>query len=87
MDLLTGIKVVVSPALPIRPSFSEDIHRRVRHGLADALACIGEEPGPEPGAATHAISVHRDGMMFVSQQVYDQFMQIKEDLDASQAVA
>lgn len=54
---LDGIPVLIHPALPMHPSPREDARRMVRHGLADVLAWLGEDVGPEPGAATHVMYV------------------------------
>lgn len=55
MTATASIPVVVSPALPIRPTDEEYVVRIVRHGLADVLQWLGEDVGPKPGDATHAI--------------------------------
>ena len=66
---LYDLPVVVSPALPIVPTDSENIVRLVRHGLTDVLAWLGEDVGPKPGDCTHAIKVV--GTLFVSQEMHD----------------
>lgn len=50
-----GWPVIVSSALPIAPSPGEQARRIVRHGLADVLAWLGEDVGPEPDALTHVV--------------------------------
>jgi hypothetical protein len=66
---LYDLPVVVSPALPIIPTDAENIVRMVRHGLADALAWLGEDVGPKPGDCTHAVEAM--GTLFVSQEMHD----------------
>jgi len=56
--------VVVSNALPMDPSTREWARHYVRHGMADILAWLGEEVGPEPDAQTHAVSA--GGVLYVS---------------------
>jgi hypothetical protein len=63
------LRVVVTPALPIAPTFAEDIVRSVRHGLADVLEWLGEDVGPKPGEYTHAIRV--GSQLYVSQELFD----------------
>lgn len=50
-----GWPVLVSPALPLVPSPGEWARRFVRHGMADVLAWLGEDVGPEPDALTHVM--------------------------------
>lgn len=64
-----GTRVVVTPYLPVEPTFAEQIRRRVRHGLADVLAWLGEEVGPEPTSPIGAITT--PDAIYVSQEVYD----------------
>lgn len=46
---LAGIPVIVSPVMPTRPPTPGEWARRyVRHGMADELAWLGEDVGPEP---------------------------------------
>ncbi len=54
---LLGIPVVESDVLPLVPSPGMVGRRLVRHGLADVLAWLGEDVGPEPDAQTHALMV------------------------------
>ena len=58
------MRVTVSPALPLLPSMEEDVVRAVRHGLADVLEWLGEEVGPHPGDAVHALRI--GGTLYVS---------------------
>ena len=65
-----GLGIIVSPhLLPMYPSPSEDARRIVRHGMADVLAWLGEEVGPKPGEAAHALQ-HQGGLL-VSQELFD----------------
>lgn len=71
-----GWPVVVSPALPLRPSPGEQGRRIVRHGMADVLAWLGEDVGPKPEALTHvmfAMDPARSGgaVAFVSAEMYE----------------
>lgn len=50
-----SIQVVVSPTLPIPPSDAVRARRLVRHGMADVLAWLGEDVGPEPDALAHVL--------------------------------
>lgn len=54
---MLGIRIIESDALPIAPSFPEQIRRRVRHELAArcpaALRTL--DVGPRPEDETHAI--------------------------------
>lgn len=52
---LRGVPVLVSSLLPYPPTPGEEARRIVRHGLADVLKWLGEDPGPKPDALTHAI--------------------------------
>jgi hypothetical protein len=70
MKLETGLPVRISPQLPIAPSDEDNIVRSVRHGLADVLAWLGEDVGPKPGAACHAIST--PSALYVSQECFDE---------------
>jgi len=40
------LPMVISAALPIPPTDTDNIIRTVRHGLADVLEWLGEEVGP-----------------------------------------
>lgn len=64
------LSLVVSPALPIRPTLAEDAVRMVRHGLSDVLNWLGEDVGPKPGAATHIITA--GSTVFVSKELHEQ---------------
>lgn len=48
LDTFLGMQVVVSEHCVAKPTPGEWAKRFVRHGLADALRLIGEEPGPQP---------------------------------------
>lgn len=61
-----GLRVVVSPLLPMPPSHKEDARRIVRHGLAartlsgmtvGVLEWLGEDVGPAPGVPTTALII------------------------------
>jgi hypothetical protein len=64
-----GLRVVVSPLLPMYPTPGEDGRRIVRHGLADVLAWLGEDVGPKPGEPTHAYRI--GDVVVCSQEVAD----------------
>lgn len=71
-----GMPVLVSPALPLRPSPGEWARRFVRHGMADVLEWLGEEVGPEPDALTHVMvgmDLAHDGSViaFVSAEMFE----------------
>ena len=55
MSGLFGIPVIESPVLPMKPTPGMWARRYVRHGMADVLAWLGEDVGPEPDAETHAL--------------------------------
>ena len=67
-----GLRVVVSPALPVPPSLTEDVVRTVRHTMAPTLRWLGEDVGPEPGEPTHAY-VLPGGVMLASPALADRF--------------
>lgn len=46
---LMGLPVVQSDLCTRPPTPAEDARRIVRHGLADVLEWLGEDPGPRPG--------------------------------------
>jgi hypothetical protein len=52
-----SMRVVESPLLPLYPSDAENARRIVRHGLADVLLWLGENPGPAPGVPTRAFTI------------------------------
>jgi len=67
---LSGVDVIVSPALPgPAPSLAEDTVRTVRHGLANVLEWLGKDVGPLPGARTHMVQA--GGALYVSAELYD----------------
>ena len=49
------VALLVSDQLPIHPSPGEQARRLVRRGMADVLEWLGEDVGPGPHDATHAI--------------------------------
>jgi hypothetical protein len=57
MSELFGIPVIESPVLPMKPTPGMWARRYVRRGLADVLAWLGEDVGPEPDAETHALLI------------------------------
>jgi hypothetical protein len=73
-----SLNLVVSPALPIIPSITEDAVRMVRHGLADVLAWLGEDVGPGPGQATHAVMA--GDTLLVSKEMHER---IRHDTSAT----
>ena len=68
--LFLGYEVIPNPfTLPKHPTPAEDARRIVRHGLADTLKWLGQDPGPKPGAVTHAILLDARRMI-VSEELY-----------------
>lgn len=74
-----GLRVVVSPYLPVPPSPGEEARRIVRHGFdqthlngmrSSVLRWLGEKPGPKPEEQSHAYALG-DGTMIVSQHYAD----------------
>ena len=61
MNNLFGVKVVVSPLLPIYPDHKTDARRIVRHGMYAALPWLKGNPGPKPGVPTVAMLVNDRG--------------------------
>jgi hypothetical protein len=59
--------VQVSTALPTPPSFTEQIRRQVRHGMADVLEWCSIPVGPAPTDECHAVFV--GGMLVVSEEL------------------
>ena len=76
-----GLPVIVSPALPIDPTDAENTVRGVRHGLPDVLEWLGEDVGPKPGAATHAVQTPT--AIFVSREAYDELKKVATPLQAA----
>jgi hypothetical protein len=68
------LPVIVNTVLPIEPTAAENTVRAVRHGLADVLAWLGEDVGPKPGAATHAVQTPT--AIFVSREGYDELKKV-----------
>ena len=66
------LPMVISAALPIPPTDTDNIIRTVRHGLADVLEWLGEEVGPEPGECSHF--AYALGTLFVSQEMHDKLV-------------
>jgi len=66
--LRVGLRVVVSPTLPIVPSTPEVCARIVRHALRHVLDAAGEEVGPSPHARTHAYAL--PGELVVSAEMF-----------------
>lgn len=68
-----GFRVVISRALPMAPSFAEQLRRRVRHGLiARCPAALRTlRPGPGPDEVTHSFWSPVDRILFVDQETYD----------------
>lgn len=54
-EMLGGLPVMESPALPFRPSPGEEARRIVRHGMRNVLEWLEMEIGPEPGHVTHCV--------------------------------
>lgn len=50
---LDGVPLLISPALPMRPSPGEVGRRIARHVMADVLEWLGEPVGPKPDELTH----------------------------------
>lgn len=70
---LYHVDVQVTDLLPIHPSAGEVGRRIVRHGLADVLRWLGEDPGPPPDEPTvAAVAVDpanpRDPIVFVARE-------------------
>lgn len=85
MTAFGGLPVVVSPGLPIPPSFGESIRRRVRHGLADVLEWCGQDVGPKPDAVTHAVVsadpvVGGAAVVFVSRGMFERLRKYDANL-------
>lgn len=69
--MIGGYSVIVSDLLPMDPDWGKQAERIVRHGLADVLAWLGEDVGPEPDL--NPIEVLQDaegGRLIVSPRVY-----------------
>ena len=58
--MLDGIPIVELAVLPIYPDAGETARAIVRHGLADILAWLGEDVGPEPQEPIHLLEVDND---------------------------
>lgn len=66
-----GYSVIVSDLLPMGPNWGEQAERIVRHGLADVLAWLGEDVGPEPDLNPIEVLQSVDNwQIVVSQRVY-----------------
>jgi len=46
--VIGGLSIIVTNLLPFDPAPGLQAERMVRHGLADVLAWLGEDVGPEP---------------------------------------
>jgi hypothetical protein len=68
VDGYQGVRIYVTPALPIYPSDVENARRIVRQGLSDVLAYLGEDVGPAPFEPIHMFK-SRDGI-FVSPETH-----------------
>lgn len=54
-DQIFGLRMVVSPLLPIVPSDGDNARRIVRHGLKERLPWLDIEPGHKPFESTEMI--------------------------------
>lgn len=75
-----GLNVQVLGILPMYPSPTEDAKRIVRQGMAD-ITLHGKplvDPGPAPGAATHAIVDKHARVAFVSRDYLDEILRSSE---------
>ena len=64
---MSGLRMIVSPLLPIDPTTPDVCARIVRHGLRYVLDAVGEDVGPAPHARTHAYTL--PGVLVVSAQM------------------
>lgn len=76
-----GVKVLPSPALPVRPSLGEWCRRYTRHQWGpEVLGWLGQDVGPHPDAETHLLyaplgsGAALDPTLFVSPAVYEQIV-------------
>ena len=76
--------VHVSRTLPLQPSPGEVGRRIVRHGLADVLQWLGEDPGLAPDAAVHVVA--RSGVLLVSPEAASKLRVVRDVLTGTDRV-
>lgn len=69
--LPTGYEIRVSRALPIVATDAMIARAIVRHGLADVLRWLGEEPGLAPGQSGHIVVSDERRAIYISQKFLD----------------
>lgn len=73
-DYIFGLRLVVSPLLPVIPSDGENARRIVRHGMKKALPWLNIDPGPKPYEATEMMIAYdpilKRQVLYVSRDIY-----------------